>query len=149
MVIINSSYTIHKSSKNNHRLDLAEFYSADGDKLHTETLLEGEYNVSWPTRITNMIDPNYVNKARPVKIIYGAHIKMGFGPACWIYAYDKNGNCIMHQAQRERVNNLDELADFKLKNLYSYGVDWNWIKDNKEKIIFEIEDMPETKCNLL
>lgn len=136
-IIQNSSYVVLKSTPDSHRVNLAEFYDIDGNMIYKENLKDIEWGMTIPQRILNMIDPKYVNKARPKKIILGPKINLNYINSIWLYIYDKNDNCIIHHTYQNEISNLDDLIKNKINDINSEGIDWKWVNENKEKVEFK------------
>lgn len=139
--VSNSSYIILSNSTNSHKLNIANFYDINGNKIHTEKLLEEETGPGIPSRLLKLLDNNFVNKIRPSRIVIRPIINLRHSISCWLYVYDKNDNCIIHHAFKCQINNFKELINNERlqNNEYCRNIDWIWVKHNKDKIKFEIQ----------
>lgn len=128
-IIKNSSYYI-PVNKRETGIHKAIIYDVDGNQLKEVPLLISEYYYSSSYRIDKMLDPTYVGKARPAKVVIRYHIKLGKT----IYLFDKNDNVIGYQ-RYDGPFDLEGLVDHQLHHGYSIKVDYEWMLENNIPVI--------------
>lgn len=155
-IITGSSYIKLNSTSNSYKLNLIEFYDIYGNIIYTKQLHKNEWIISIPQKFINMLDINYINKKRPIKFVLGPKININSTTLIWLYIYDKNENCVYHETlnyNKFNINNIDDLIKFKLNNNkidnIKDGIDWEWINNNKNNIIFINLIKKQKYCSIL